>query len=63
MITFLNYVMGENIMVDKTEMMNKTEKTKKMNETDKTSKWRDYCNVILFGMVLVDFHHRPAKFG
>ena len=42
-------------MVDKTEMMNKTEKTKKMNETDKTSKWRDYCNVILFGMVLVGF--------
>lgn len=42
-------------MVDKTEMMNKTEKTKKMNETDKTSKWRDYGNVILFGVVLFGF--------
>ena len=27
----------------------------KMNETNTTEKWRDYCNVILFGMVLVGF--------
>lgn len=42
-------------MADKTEMMDKTEKTKKMNETDKTSKWRDYSNVILFGITLIGF--------
>ncbi len=43
-ILFLNASIGVNVMV---------ENMVKMNETNTTEKWRDYCNGILFGMVLV----------
>lgn len=33
----------------------KTDMMEKLEKIDKTEKWRDYCNVILFGMVLVGF--------